>query len=306
MVSALSPTNSFLPPATSLTANGQALAANGGVVDPSKGVITEANQFSAQIETATKQLEADKATAEAQKQQQQQIAALQAYNNKLTQQIAEAQAKTTPRQLGATPYVPTGYSYPQPTASYTPAPSSQQLQQLAQILAQQQQATKAVSAPSPPAEAPKTAEKAKAEPKTSAREKIEAVADSMVGYSNKTSPKETEGGRLACAWFVNEVCKKALNRTFPSEGDTLTVVTTVKAMMEAGGKEVSAKEAKKGDIVWVDMGGKRQHIGIVMADGATKLLHNSGPDGKSIITEGDEFPKYKGGKHKFIRLGDVA
>ena len=129
---------------------------------------------------------------------------------------------------------------------------------------------------------------------------IADMAKSMLAYNSRdNAPKATNKGRLACAWFVNEVLKKTHGKTFPESGiGILNVDATIAAMKSEGAKEVSASELKAGDIVYVP--GK--HIGIVADDGGKTLIHNSSSKGESHQTTGSTFPSYKGQTHKYIRL----
>jgi cell wall-associated NlpC family hydrolase len=97
---------------------------------------------------------------------------------------------------------------------------------------------------------------------------------------------------------VNEVLKKVYGRTFPKNGDTLSVDGVVSALKAEGATEVSASELKAGDIVYVP--GK--HIGIIAADGGGSIVHNSSGKGKSVKTDGSTFSSYKGQPHKYLRL----
>lgn len=134
---------------------------------------------------------------------------------------------------------------------------------------------------------------------TSTPRKVAETAESLVGLDSKSNaPPETQGGKLACAWFVNEVLKKVYGRTFPKNGDTLSVDGVVSALKAEGATEVSASELKAGDIVYVP--GK--HIGIIAADGGGSIVHNSSGQRKSVKTDGSTFSSYKGQPHKYLRL----
>ena len=131
-------------------------------------------------------------------------------------------------------------------------------------------------------------------------EKIAEMAKSMLAYNSRdNAPKATKKGRLACAWFVNEVLKKTHGKTFPESGiGILRVDDTIAAMKKQGAKEVSASDLKAGDIVYVP----GEHIGIVAEDGGKTLIHNNSSKGESHQTDGVTFPTYKGQPHKYIRL----
>jgi cell wall-associated NlpC family hydrolase len=133
---------------------------------------------------------------------------------------------------------------------------------------------------------------------SSKNKSIAKTAHSLIGLNSKEkSPPETQDGKLACAWFVNEVLKKVYGHTFPKKGNTLLVDTVVADLKEEGATEVSPSNLKAGDIVYVP--GK--HIGIIADDGGKHIIHNSSSKGIAYKTKGATFESYKGQPHLYLR-----
>lgn len=87
------------------------------------------------------------------------------------------------------------------------------------------------------------------------------------------SPAITQNGRLACMWSVNQVLKHAGLR--PLGNDTLLVLEARDELLQGRGIRVSQLEARPGDLVIVDAGGWKQHIGICLNNSCTKVKSNS-------------------------------
>jgi hypothetical protein len=282
------------------------------------------------LEQAQKQVEQQKAS----QQQQLQVNQLQQQNAILTQQLASLQQQTispanptipvagggvassNPYMVGlgslgsyATASAASSLIFPTTSQMYSPTFSTagMNINQSTLLAPTAIPATTApVTVSSTPAPTAITGEKTtvSATPSTTKTgvtgDTIADTAKSMLGYNSRdNAPGATNKGRLACAWFVNEVLKKTHGKTFPeSGGGVLNVDATIAAMKSEGAREVSASELKAGDIVYV--AGK--HIGIVGDDGGKTLIHNSSKKGESHQTDGATFPTYKGQPHKYIRL----
>jgi hypothetical protein len=137
---------------------------------------------------------------------------------------------------------------------------------------------------------------------SSSGEKVAMRLNDFVGFPNWDSPPECKEGKLACAWFVSRVLEKTLGFT----NGSLSVKQLITNLEKAGAVQISASEAKPGDICAVDGGKQYQHTGIVGKDGDT-LVHNSGQAGESIETASLTFPHYQeaGDKYTYWRLPDT-
>lgn len=83
----------------------------------------------------------------------------------------------------------------------------------------------------------------------------------------------TDGGENACMWAVNNVLKEA--GYAPLANDTLAVRTGQAALENGRGEKINIADAQAGDIVLVDKGGSRQHIGFCVNSGCTRTISNS-------------------------------
>ncbi|XHX78551.1 MAG: hypothetical protein RBJ76_01020 [Stenomitos frigidus ULC029] len=83
----------------------------------------------------------------------------------------------------------------------------------------------------------------------------------------------TDNGRNGCAWAVNQV----LSRSGLSKiGSNPLYVPSVEEALKGGrGQRLSPSQAKAGDILIVDDGVSRGHIGICLSDGCTRSISNS-------------------------------
>lgn len=114
-----------------------------------------------------------------------------------------------------------------------------------------------------------TAQQIRDELGTNYSKKIASAAESSYGMKSGWghSPAATKGGKLACAWAVNEVFKKAVGRKF---GD-LSVDSVENALQAAGNKRVDKNQAKPGDVNLIP----GSHIGIVTPTGSESLSNSS-------------------------------
>lgn len=83
----------------------------------------------------------------------------------------------------------------------------------------------------------------------------------------------TDGGVNACMWAVNNVLKSA--GYAPLANDTLAVRTGQAALESGRGQKINIANAQAGDIVLVDKGGSKQHIGFCLNQGCTQTISNS-------------------------------
>ena len=79
-------------------------------------------------------------------------------------------------------------------------------------------------------------------------------------------------------WAVNNVLTEA--GYAPLGNDTLAVRVGKADLDNGRGKKVNIADAQPGDIVLVDAGGSRQHIGFCMTDGCTRTISNSSSKGE--------------------------
>jgi hypothetical protein len=134
---------------------------------------------------------------------------------------------------------------------------------------------------------------------------IAQTARQLVGLNSRAlAPPETNGGRLACAWFVSKVFEP-LGIKAKSLG-VVDLVNQMKQLKPLGAKQVPANQIRAGDIVTIDRtpngaGGSGEHIGIVSRvdlnpNGTIKyveLTHNSSSKGMAVTTSGATFPSYR-------------
>lgn len=102
-------------------------------------------------------------------------------------------------------------------------------------------------------------------------EKLLRTAILNQGMSSYNAPG-TNNGRVACVWAVNQIFAKA---GIPNPWRNSLAVKSAKAALKGVAVKVPVSQAKPGDIVLWDGAGSRQHIGIVLADGATEVISNS-------------------------------
>jgi hypothetical protein len=100
---------------------------------------------------------------------------------------------------------------------------------------------------------------------------IVSAVNRLGGFSSNVPG--TDGGRNACMWAVNHVLKEAGYE--PLANDTLAVRTGQAALENGRGQKINIADAQPGDIVIVDGGGSRQHIGFCTNKGCTETISNS-------------------------------
>lgn len=108
-------------------------------------------------------------------------------------------------------------------------------------------------------------------PVTNKNQALYNAAIALKGMSSYNAPG-TNNGRLACVWAVNQVLAKA---GIANPWNDSLAVKTAKASLQSVATRIPVAQAKPGDIVLWDGRGGLQHIGIVLADGATKVISNS-------------------------------
>jgi hypothetical protein len=95
--------------------------------------------------------------------------------------------------------------------------------------------------------------------------KIFAAAQAFVGHVT-SNVKDTNGGRLACAWSVNEVTRIALGKPISSDGgkNGLSTIGIFDVLKARHTKLNSASDATAGSIIIAPTVGKQHgHVGIV-------------------------------------------
>ncbi len=105
------------------------------------------------------------------------------------------------------------------------------------------------------------------------------------------SPSATLNGSLACMWAVNQILKNAGLR--PLGNDTLAVLVARTELQRGRGVRVPLSEARPGDLTIVNAGGSRQHIGICLNNGCTRVKSNSSSRASFSWISGPGF-KYPG------------
>jgi hypothetical protein len=124
---------------------------------------------------------------------------------------------------------------------------------------------------------------------------ILSAANSLKGMDTSSGPN---GGRLACAWAVTKVLKKA--GIAPIGSNTNYVPSVVDALNGGRGRKISKAEVLAGDIVIASNIG---HIGIAMSNGASQVLSNSSSRAAFRWVSGPDFDGYYGsGSSTFYRV----
>lgn len=110
-----------------------------------------------------------------------------------------------------------------------------------------------------------------------ANTKIVAAINRVGSFSTANVPG-TDGGQNACMWAVNNVLKDA--GYAPLGNDTLAVREGQADLDSGRGQRIDIADAKPGDIVLVDAGGSRQHIGFCTTPGCSRTISNSSSKGE--------------------------
>lgn len=184
----------------------------------------------------------------------------------------------TPYFIGGIPWLPTnetGFVIVASTAKPDVNVDSKYLEQIAQIEQENQPQT-----PNPqPDESPEPTEDSAApiEPSPTDGKPGETNARIMAAIKNlggfPSNVPGTSGGKNACLWAVNRVIKEA--GYAPLANDSLWVLDAKAALDKGRGQKINIANAQAGDIVLVDKGGSRQHIGFCVNNGCTKTISNS-------------------------------
>lgn len=102
-----------------------------------------------------------------------------------------------------------------------------------------------------------------------------AIDPDLLGRSSQYEPN-TSNGKLACAWMVNKVIKKALNYQI---GENLLYVPSVVEELDNGtGKRINQNQTRRGDIAIANGTNYQEglwHIGICANDQCNLVLSNS-------------------------------
>lgn len=102
-------------------------------------------------------------------------------------------------------------------------------------------------------------------------EKLYRTALANIGLSSRNAPG-TLNGRVACVWQVNQVFAKA---GIPNPWNNSLAVKAAKSSLQGVAVKVPVSQSIPGDIILWDGPGGKQHIGIVLANGATDVISNS-------------------------------
>ncbi|PSB43152.1 hypothetical protein C7B80_25060 [Cyanosarcina cf. burmensis CCALA 770] len=104
-----------------------------------------------------------------------------------------------------------------------------------------------------------------------ANQRITSAINKLGRFGSNVSG--TDGGKNACMWAVNRVLKQA--GYAPLGNDTLAVRVGQADLENGRGEKIDLASSQPGDIVVVDAGGSRQHIGFCLNPGCTQTLSNS-------------------------------
>lgn len=127
--------------------------------------------------------------------------------------------------------------------------------------------------------------------------KICAAAIAYEGTSTRNAPG-TQGGKLACAWAVNEVFKDAGLRPIGN-----SAVRNMESAMQAGrGFRMAQNSARCGDVVILTES-RGSHVGICLNAGCTSVLSNSSSRRSFTWRSAPDFrPSYKSGAFRIYRV----
>lgn len=126
--------------------------------------------------------------------------------------------------------------------------------------------------------------------------RICAAASQSQGMSSRNAAG-TNGGRLACAWAVNQVLSRAGVR--PMGG--LSVRAMEGALRSGRGMQIQQNSARCGDIVLVT-GSRSNHVGICMNAGCTRVISNSSSRASFNWISGPQFPGYASTPYRIYRV----
>jgi len=133
-----------------------------------------------------------------------------------------------------------------------------------------------------------------------ANSKIVSAIQQLGAFDTSGIPG-TDSGTLACAAAVNRVIQAA--GFDPVGANTLYVPSVEQDLKNGRGVAVSATDARPGDIVLVDGGGKRQHIGFCLDNGCTRAISNSSSRAAfNWQSDGHFNPVYPGARRAIYRL----
>ena len=102
-----------------------------------------------------------------------------------------------------------------------------------------------------------------------------AIDPDLLGRSSQYEPN-TINGKLACAWMVNKVIKKALN--YQIGKNLLYVPSLVESLDNGTGRRIDQYETRRGDIAIANGTDYQEglwHIGICANDKCNLVLSNS-------------------------------
>ena len=183
----------------------------------------------------------------------------------------------TPYFIGGIPWLPTeetGFVIVASTAKANVNVDSKYQQQIASIEQSNQPQTSNPHSEQSHQQAANSAASQYASPTDgikSANARIMAAIKNLGGFpSNVTG---TDGGENACMWAVNRVIKEA--GLEPLGNDTLAVRRGQADLDRGRGQKINIANAQPGDIVLVDLGGSKQHIGFCLNSGCTQTISNS-------------------------------
>ena len=134
-----------------------------------------------------------------------------------------------------------------------------------------------------------------------ANRKILTAMERVGNFSTANMPG-TSGGRYACMGAVNKVLKEAGFQPL----DGLSVLEAEKELKRGRGTKISQSQTQPGDILIVaddERPGGRQHVGICLNVGCTKVKSNSSSRASfSWISNGQFSPSYRGNRITHYRL----
>jgi hypothetical protein len=129
--------------------------------------------------------------------------------------------------------------------------------------------------------------------------KILTAANGYIGTS--TNVPNTNNGRRACAYAVNQILKLAGLK--PIANDTLSVVEMKSALDRGRGIIVSQSNAQGGDLVLITSVLKGNHVGVCLNSGCSKVISNSSGNASFSWQSGPDFcPSYCTGVGTIYRV----
>ena len=131
------------------------------------------------------------------------------------------------------------------------------------------------------------------------QEKIYSAATSLKDNLVTRDVPGTNNGRLACAYAVNEVLKKAGLGPIDKQGN-MSVISMESGLKSGRGKQINKQDTVQGDLS-IEYSG--HHVGVCLNSGCSQVISNSSSKGLfSWVSDPDFSASYHNGSSRFYRV----